>query len=433
MQNKYKNIEAEKNLLGSIIIDNKILPKIANKIKIGDFYKDSHNIIFKAMLELPEIDIITLSDKLEQEKKLDLIGGSSYLAEISNGGSSSNAEHYAEIIANYAMKRWLLVLFENKRLELERKPAKELMAEMSLSLINKAQGIDDEDSSIKTAINEYEQYQIKNREAYLNGKKYLGLESGFKYLDDAISGIQAPHIWLFNAYTGVGKSFIALNITNNVLLQGKRVVFFSLEMSKNGMVGRLMAMRSGINSMKSATGAYMNKEMKAKATLYESQLDVYRNKRFLDEILFTMVKEHNKKPVDLFVIDYIQHIKVKGAKGRYDTYTEASNDFQNMAVKLNVPIIELSQIDNFSARSKDTKFISAKGSGDISGDAQLIVLLQDDEERQQSYNDKIKAVNFIIQKNTYGEFTGKKEMIFDKRDGRFHEATKYAEIISNLN
>jgi replicative DNA helicase len=101
-----------------------------------------------------------------------------------------------------------------------------------------------------------------------------------------------------------------------------------------------------------------------------------------------------------------------------------------MAVKLNVPIVELSQIDNFSARSKDTKFISAKGSGDISGDAQLIVLMQDDDERQQCYSDKFKAINFIIQKNTYGEFTGKKEMTFDKRDGIFHEATKYSNLLT---
>lgn len=430
---KYQNQDAERNLLGAILTNKKILPKIAGKIKASDFYSEKHKIIFDTMLSLREIDIVTLADKLEQNKKLEQIGGSSYLAELSNLFSSqSQAEHYADIISNHALKRWLDILLESKKLELETKPAKDFISELSLSLINKTQGIDDEDPSIKTAIIEYEKYQEKNRQAFLSGQRYLGLESGFGYLDEAISGIQPAHIWLFNAYTGTGKSFLALNITNNVLLQGKRVVFFSLEMNKNGMIGRLMGMRSGINSLKSATGAYTDQEMDAKATLYESNLEVYRNKRELKEILFTMMKEHAKKPVDLFIVDYIQHIKVKGAKGRYETYTDASNELQDMAVRLNVPIVELSQIDNQSARSKDTKFISSKGSGDISGDAQLIVLLQDDDERQQAYKDKIKAVNFIIQKNTYGEFTGKKEMIFDKRDGRFHEATQYATLINNI-
>jgi replicative DNA helicase len=433
MPNKYQNQDAERNLLGAILIDKKTLPKIAGKIKIGDFYRDTHNVIFEAMLDLPEVDIITLSDKLEQDKNLEKIGGTSYLTNLINLlPSSSQAEHYADIVSNYAMKRWLNTLLESKKEELDNKPVKEFITELSLSLINKTQGIDEEDPSIKTAIKEYEIYQEKNREAFLSGKRYLGLESGFKFLDEAISGIQASHVWLFNAYTGTGKSFLALNIANSVLLQGKKVVFFSLEMGKNAMVGRLMGLGSGINSMRSATGAYIESELEAKATLYESQLSVYRNKRELKDILFTMMKEHAQKPVDLFVVDYIQHIKVKGAKGRYETYTDASNDLQDMAVRLNVPIVELSQIDNFSARSKDTKFISSKGSGDISGDAQLIVLLQDDEERQQSYKDKIRAINFIIQKNTYGEFTGKKEMIFDKRDGRFHEAEDYAKITNNL-
>lgn len=431
--NKYQNIEAEKNLLGALLLDKRAISKIATKIKIGDFYEDRHNVIFEAMLSLRNIDIVSLSDKLEQEKKLDLIGGSSYLTELMSGLiSSSQVEHHADIIANHAMKRWAFILLENKKKELETKPIKEFITELSLALINKSNGADEEKSDIKTALNEYTQYQEKNREAYKSGKQYLGMESGFKFLDDAISGIQAPHIWLFNAYTGTGKSFLAINIANNVLLQGKRVVFFSLEMSKNGMIGRILGLRSGINSLRSATGAYAVQEMEAKATLYESDFEVYRNKRELKDILFTMMKEHAKKPVDLFIVDYIQHIKVKGSKGRYETYTDASNDLQDMAVRLNVPIVELSQIDNFSARSKDTKFISAKGSGDISGDAQLIVLLQDDDERQQSYKDKIKAINFIIQKNTYGEFTGKNEMIFDKRDGKFHEATKYAELTNNL-
>jgi len=138
--------------------------------------------------------------------------------------------------------------------------------------------------------------------------------------------------------------------------------------------------------------------------------------------------------VDLFVIDYIQHIKTKNSKSRYDTYTDASNELQNMAVRLNVPIVELSQIDNLSARLKETKVIATKGSGDVAGDAQSVILMQDDDERTKCYNEKLKlkAVNFIIQKNTHGEKTGKIEMILDKRTGKFYEAKMYSELSQGL-
>lgn len=433
--NKFQNIEAERSLLGCLLVDDKIMARIGAKIKAGDFYRDIHNTIYQAMLNVKSIDIVTVSDELEKTNKLDSIGGSSYLASlVASTASFIQVEHYADIVHANAQKRWLWELMERKKEELIKKSPKEFINELSLSLISKNEGVEDEDGSIKKAVMEYEEYQIKNRELFLSGKQFLGIESGFEEIDHATSGMQAPLVYLYNAYTGVGKSWLALNITEKVISQQKRVVFFSLEMGKNAVIGRLLALKSGINSLASATGKYLGdeREVKAKADLYDSQLEIYRGKRYLDEILFAMMAEHTKRPVDLFVIDYIQHIKIKNAKSRYDTYTDSSNELQSMAVRLNVPIVELSQIDNASARTKETKIIGAKGSGDIPADAQLVVLMQDDDERTQCYKDKFKAVNFIIQKNTYGEKTGKIEMILDKRTGRFYEAKRYPELSQGL-
>jgi len=271
-----------------------------------------------------------------------------------------------------------------------------------------------------------EELQKKNIEHLASGKQYIGLETGIESLDKMTDGIQPSTLWLVNAYTSVGKTFFALNAIVSALKAEKRVCLIAMEMSKEQLAARVIGVMSGLNSLAITKGYHAGdeREEKAKATLYDMDFTVHKRKRYLHEIINTLYSEHAKKPVDLIVIDYLQHIKTKDKRTRYERFSDASNDIQDFVDRTGVPVMLLSQIDNFSARNKDTEVIATKGSGDVPADADVVILLQHDKERQQCYQDHIKAVKCIIQKQRNG-MTGQLELIMNTKDGKFDDAKNY--------
>lgn len=413
MQNKI-----EKSLLSILANKQDIILEVADKLQSTDFYFEKNGNIFSAFIELKtkgeDITVVTLADK---------IGDYYVAAEIfANFEAANKIESYIKKILASSNSCKMKILGAKIS---DGMPLEEAMQELVSLYKNNT-----EDSSIKSAIRDLEKMQEKNIKHLESGNEFIGIPTGISEVDKMTEGIQESYMWLVNAYTSVGKTFFALNVIENALKQGKRVCLIALEMNRENLAARLIGMMSGTNSISVIKGYNISneKEIDAKARLYDCDLTIHRKKRYLDEIMQTFYSEHFKKPVDLFVVDYLQHIKVKDARSRYDRFTDASNEFQDFSASTGVPILLLSQIDNASAKSGNSDVISTKGSGDVPSDADVAILLQYDKERQPSYQEHIKAINCIVQKQRNG-MTGKIELIMNTKNGRFDDAKNYGNHI----
>jgi replicative DNA helicase len=410
--------------------DNVYLYEAQQHITAADFYTDIHKKIFEKMIQLSRdnqgINMITLGDEMQ-----DTDGIFTILTGITQAGwgASGNQQYLARRIKEYSVKRYLSEFLSTKVNDLDKKLATDMIAEIGAGVAKIYSATNTENPDVKDIIKRVENLQVETKDRLSRGEKYIGMPCGIEKIDRALSGIRRYFYYLVNAYTSTGKTMFSLNIANNILESKKRVVFFSLEMSQEDIVSRILAIRSGINSISIAMGSHMDdrNEIRAKGELYDMDLQVYSQKRELEEIILTMISENLKKPVDLFIIDYLQHIKVKKTDSRYDRYTEASNEIQRITGEIGVPVMVLSQIDNISARTKQTDVIATKGSGDVPADADVVILLQKDKPRQDYYQDGFNAVNAIIQKNRHG-ITGNVELIMHTKDGRFYEADRYSHL-----
>jgi replicative DNA helicase len=424
---------AEAAMLGKIISNNNFLYDALKHLDPIDLYLDINKKIFSKMVELSqkrqEINLITLTDELGDIEMI-----SSTLSNYYNQAMDiETVEHLAVRLKEYSIKRQMETFLYDKLNGIGIQTADDLIREIGVNISKIHDKQNNENADVKDIIMRVEDQQTETRKRLKSGERFIGMSCGIEKIDMALSGIRRNFYYLVNAYTSTGKTMFSLNVSNTLLSAGKRVVFFSLEMSQEDIVSRILSIRSGINSISIAMGSFSDdeSEINAKSELYDMRLRVYSQKRMLDDIILTMISENLKEPVDLFVIDYLQHIRVKGSRSRYDQYTDASNEIQRIIGELGVPVMVLSQIDNISARSKQTDVIATKGSGDVPADADVVILLQNDKSRQDCYKEGFKAVNAIIQKNRHG-ITGNMELIMETRCGRFHESEKYP-IISRDN
>jgi replicative DNA helicase len=283
-----------------------------------------------------------------------------------------------------------------------------------------------EKTDVKNIINEFIDEQEMYAEKYKSGKKLLGLDCGFKEINGIIDGLRSGHFWIIGGYNNSGKTFFALNIVNSLLMDGKRVVIYSMEMSKLDIVGRLMGMIAGMNSYKILKGVLTeeqsSRELEAKGKLYESKLDVYQNLDDYEEIKMSMYEEDMREKVDLFVIDYLQLLK-NPRMTEYQLMTDASREFQSIGKKTGIPIIALSQISNETAKNPNQSVGGFKGSGGIEASSDLsikLVQLGDIKEIQEKQSKGVPInIDLIITKNRHG-IKGAFPMSFDGYTGRFY-------------
>jgi len=321
LETKYfYNKEMEEAILGGIIIDNKSIYGVLDNINYQDFYFEINKKIFKSMLKISddgqEINIITIANELSSSEQ----NIHSILAGITIN-FINNPIKLSIKLRELSIKRWLTDFFIKTTSELEIKGSTEILAEIGSKISSAYNKTNKEKSSAKEIIQSVIKNQVEVREKINSGRKYIGEECGFSKLDYCLSGIRSFY-YLINAYTSVGKTMFSLNIVNNFLNNNKRVVFFSLEMSQDEIMTRLIAIRSGINSISVSMGSFMEdeREQTAKNDLYNKNLVLYSQKRSLDDIKIAMISENLKEKVDLFVIDYLQHIKIPNSTSRYEKY-----------------------------------------------------------------------------------------------------------------
>lgn len=428
------DIEAERSLLGSILIRPKALLEIVTFIKPESFYELKNQDIYRTMLELTKrsepIDLVSLTTKLRESNKLESVGGIGHLNDlVTMVPVSTNVEHYAKIVADKAMMRQLIdvgyqIIDSGYETGIEPNKVVEMAGTKVLGINT---GVEKEDTDILSSFQQFDmiQKEFLNKQ-FDETNKYIGIPTGFEKIDSAVDGLRKGHLWIIGGYTSTGKTWFSLNIINNIMMENP-TTFFSLEMSKADIVARLLAIQSGIGSTKIQRHEFdeigeVDKYAKAKERLLQSKLKVYASlKMSLDELVLSMTRDIIKNKTKVFVIDYIQQIKV-GSKEEYAALNEIATTLQAFALKTNTTIIALSQISNEGAKEQSKEYMSFKGSGAIGASADLAIQLFNKDKKEDRIANvkagKPLTVTATVMKNRHGRI-GETTLDFTPWNGQF--------------
>jgi len=299
-----KDIEVE--LVSRLLVYPQQSISVSQIIKPEDFdhYGKVYEIILNSFVEEKEVnhEIRKAGFKLSE-----LDGTSSYRFpnEIAKDLKEyANARNVKRVIAEFSKK------IPDNNLE-------NFVAELQVQLTNNIESSTRETSAIKDLIEDFQ----KEREEYLKkpAGSIIGISTGYDKLDDIIDGLRPEHLWIIGGYTNMGKTFATLNIVANLIAQKKRVVIYSLEMSKNDVISRLLGIMTEQNGLAIMKGTQKNPIEKAIQNLVDSHLSIITNKSEVSDITFSMFEENMKSPVDLFVVDFIQLVTLKNSKSEYET------------------------------------------------------------------------------------------------------------------
>ena len=421
-----QNLEAESSLLGSILIDGESISRVADIVNARDFYENRHQLIFQTMVNLYDkhrpIDLLTLSDSLKSQKILSTIGGASYLTELTNSvPSASHIEHYAEIVAQKAVRRRLISAAADmsKHSYDEKLPVNDLLSKAEAGLFAVTQQTIGHDLfSIETILSEsFDRLD----ELHKDKSKLRGVPTGFKALDNLLAGLQPSDLAILAARPAMGKSTLAMNIAHHVAVnEGLSVLVFSLEMSKEQLVDRLLAAEAGIDAWGIRTGNLSDQDFEklgqAMGTLSEAPI-------YIDDTPVISVfemrtkarREQHKHPLGLVIVDYLQLMSGSSSRSdnRVQEISEISRGLKAIARELNVPVLALSQLSrSVENRSPQIpQLADLRESGSIEQDADVVMFIY----REDYYNpetDRKHLTDVYIKKHRNGP-TGNIELYFN--------------------
>ena len=384
-----QNVEAEQAVLGAMLLSHDAVIVAMEKLQSQDFYRDVHRIIFEAMEHLhrenKEIDVITLPDELKRMKKLDDVGGLEYVLNLPNlVGSAANIEYYANIVAEKALARNLISTCTELTTEAYdgQKETEALLDDAERRILQLSDTKNRGDFASVGAVVEVTLDKITK--LYENKAGLTGLPTGFRALDRMTSGLQPSDLILVAARPSMGKTAFTLNIAQNVgVRQHKTVAFFSLEMSQEQLVQRLLCQIAHIDSQKLRTGQLNSDEEWTRLTdacdkLYESPI-------YIDDTPGISVAEMRSKArrlksehgLDLIIVDYLQLMQGRNAESRQQEISEISRSLKALARELKVPLIALSQLSRSveSRQDKRPMLSDLRESGALEQDADIVSFL----------------------------------------------------------
>lgn len=427
------DLDAEASVLGAILIDNDALVKISDKLHIEDFYDIRHQHIYSATLKLYEdrkaVDVLTISNQLKATKQLNDVGGAAYLAELTNFvPTASHVESYAGIVAEKSVRRQLMKV--NKELAAlaqdETKSLKELIEQAEIELMQVGQQQTKQTVVSIEAILEssFERLDALHRDK----KKIRGIATGFRDLDNLLAGFQRSDLIVLAARPSMGKTALQLNLAHNVALKTKEpVLIFSLEMSKDQLVDRLLSMESGVDAWALRTGNLTDSDFEkiagAMGTLSEAPIYIDDTPGITVADLRTKARrEAHQHPLGLIIVDYLQLMSGGGRYGdgnRVQEISEISRGLKGVARELNVPLIALSQLSRSveSRPDKIPQLSDLRESGAIEQDADVVAFIF----REDYYNPETERKNItdiLVKKHRNGP-TDNVELYFDKDKQRF--------------
>jgi len=413
---------AEESLLSACLIDNNILADVFDILSADDFYRTSHQCIFKSMRTLysskEPVDLTTTFHQIKQDNNIEKVGGAAYLSKLVNEiPLAVNAVYYAKIIKEKATLRQLISAANDIMGDCfnDNKNTSELIDSaqkriMGIDCQKKNNGSEQLNQVIDSAIDRLE--KLNSQDSNISG-----VSSGYKIIDKMTSGFQNSDLIILAARPAMGKSAFAGNILDNVVMSGGSALVFSIEMQKVQWVNRLLSKHARINGNKFKSGDLIDDEWK-KVTNAAGKL--YDGKLFINDTLFKCSdilresrrckKEHDIK---LIVIDYLQLVKGENVR-REEEVSGISRTFKTMAKELDVPVIALAQLNRgLESRNNKRPILSdLRESGAIEQDADIVMFLYRDEMyHQESIDRGLAEISFA--KNRHGD-TGICKLVFKK-------------------
>ncbi len=423
------SIEAEQSVIGSVLMDKDALIKVIEEVRPEDFYEDAHktimNAVFALALEDKPVDIVTVAEYLKETNKLDSVGGVTYIARLAGSvPNAANAVYYARLVRNKSILRELI----------------KAGSEISEVAFNESLDIDEalniaEQKIFTISQKKMRTYFVRLRDfledsfkaiekRYSQKLGFAGLPSGFPSLDKLTGGFQDSDLIIIAARPSLGKTSLAVNISENVALsQKKAVAFFSLEMSKEQIVERMLCSQSKVDMQRLKTGYLRDEDWlritEAYSSLYDAPIYIDDSPELsLVDIRTKARRLKIETNINLIIVDYLQLIRSEQrVENRVIEISQITRGFKALARELSVPVVVLSQLSRASEKREDKKPILSdlRESGSIEQDADVVIFLHrpDDENRNQ--------IEVIVAKQRNGP-TGNFRLLF------FDEFTKFVEI-----
>jgi replicative DNA helicase len=433
-----QNVEAEMALLGSIMLRPDSIYEVIDLVTPKTFYAERHGVIFDAMLDLftkrTPIDLLSLSSRLKEKNQLDQVGGASYLTELVNTvPSSANIKHYADIVQKKFMMRRLIDASEyiahlgfDEAAELEDtldKAEKHIYDITSNGGVHKFTAMKDE------LVEAWERLdRLHNSKGELRG-----IPSGFADLDHKLAGFQKSDLIILAARPSMGKTALALDIARQAAVtHGVPIGIFSLEMSSQQLVDRMLAAQANVDAWKLRTGKLTNEAdfIAIRQSLDQlSQAPIYIDDQPGNTILkmrSVARRLKSEKGLGLIIVDYLQLMLPASSRSNdnmVQQVTEISRSLKNLARELDIPVLALSQLSRaVESRGGRPRLSDLRDSGSIEQDADVVMFIHR-EDKYKEKSEKTNVAEILIEKHRNGE-TGKIELFFNEKKATFQQIDK---------
>jgi replicative DNA helicase len=426
------DLDAERSVLAAVLIDDDAIVKVSELLKPESFYAPENRLVFEAMQELYEkrepIDVVTLTAQLKKNKQLTKAGGSSGLTELSNElSTAANVTNYAQLVREKYVKRTLIGLAgEVSDLAFDEGKDVQDILDLAEQQVLSISNIQSDKSFIPLKDTLVESFD-RIDELQKSGGELRGVPTGFQDVDRMLAGLQKSNLIILAARPGMGKTALALNIAHNAsVLSKKKVGFFSLEMSKEELVDRLLVSQADIDAWKLKTGRLDQQDFlklsDAMGVLAEAEM-------FIDDTPGMSIYEMRTKArklmaehdIDLLLVDYLQLAHGRTRDNRVQEVSEISQGLKNIARELRIPVLALSQLSRAieSRGEKSPQLSDLRESGSIEQDADVVMFLyhKDDDIREQ--------VTLKVSKHRNGAL-GEIELFFRGDRVRFYGMEKAA-------
>ncbi len=447
------NAEAEQTVLGSVLIDKNAIHKVADMLIGEDFYVPAHETIYNAIIELYEkrqpIDVMTVGNLLKEKKRLPEVGGSAYLADLTNQvTTASHVDHYAQIVKEKKISRDLI----------------RASAEISEGAFDQSDDFEQMLDNVEQKILGISQKSLPKNFVHIgqelagaidrisklhdNQGAMRGVPTGFKDLDHYLSGLQKSDLVILGARPSVGKTSFAMDIAKNAAMQGFKVGVFSLEMSREQVIDRLISSESGVPLWKLRTGRITDD---TDFQMIQASLDKLSNAPiFIDDTPSPSIMQIRamarrlqvEHGLDMLVIDYLQLIMPRRTQSdnMVQQVTEISRGLKAIARELNIPVLALSQLSRAVDQrdNKTPKLHDLRESGSIEQDADVVMFIYREKDPTTIQPGEESITQIIIAKHRNGPL-GVVDLHFDADKTSFrsidnrHAPTGFSNDLASLN
>ena len=438
-----QSVDAEMSVLGALMLDREAMYRVADILSVRDFYKPAHQLIYQAMLDLfklhEPLDVLSVSTRLREKGILEDIGGSSYLTTLVNlVPTASHVLHYAKIVNKKRVLRDLIdASYHIAELGYKEENAvEELLDEAEQRVFSISQSsLQQEFFSVKDALDDaWERIDMLHK----GDGAMRGVPMGFPDLDNITSGLQKSDLIILAARPSLGKTSLALDIARNAATKAKTSVgIFSLEMSREQLIDRLIAAQAGIDLWRLRNGRLSsegddNDFVRIRDAMEElSQAAIYIDDAAMPTVMQIRAMSRRLQAehgLGLIIVDYLQLIKGHDrAENRVQEVSEISRSLKALAKELNVPVLALSQLSRAVESRTDAipKLSDLRESGSLEQDADLVMFIYR-EDKVKKNSERRNMADIMIEKHRNGP-TGRAQLFFVEEQASFRSIAKHYE------